>query len=348
MDRDEALHENIHARLDAAEERRRPSPFPDLPGRLKLSPIDGSTDGSSCDVFINYRHDDEGWAAITVADALSQRLGRSRVFLDSRSIGLGQSFDETLMDGVRRSAVLIVMIGRRWSERPLLDRLADPEDWVRREILEARATDTRIIPVLVDRSHPLDEGLLPAELAFLAHLQHAQIQHAHHQRDLEALVAVVADLLAPGDPPCARPADMSGAERTRTAFDDLLRQILPAAQQGWGNRGRLVELALSLLTGADRLVYLAPARLDGRPNGSATVLVTGTDVVVADVDERFRVAGLIRFPRNTVVGVELIRRRRAGVLPTADAEIHTASGDVVVLLGLLREQGQQLVQHLRP
>jgi TIR domain len=85
-------------------------------------------------VFVNYRHDDTGWAARLLADALRRPLGSaSSVFLDNRSIALGEAFAEALQDGVRRSAVLVVLIGPRWDEPPLGDRLADPEDRVRRE-----------------------------------------------------------------------------------------------------------------------------------------------------------------------------------------------------------------------
>ena len=68
-----------------------------------------------CGVFVNYRRDDTGWAAKLLADALRRRLGpsSSNVFLDNRSIDLGEAFAEALKDGVRRSAVLVVLIGPR-------------------------------------------------------------------------------------------------------------------------------------------------------------------------------------------------------------------------------------------
>lgn|GEM_PF-2919950 len=87
-------------------------------------------------MFVNYRRDDTGWAANLLADALRQRLGSSaEVFLDNRSISLGEAFAEALEDGVRRSAVLVVLIGPRWDQPPLVGRLFDPRDWVRKEIL---------------------------------------------------------------------------------------------------------------------------------------------------------------------------------------------------------------------
>jgi len=97
--------------------------------------------------------------------------------------------------------------------------------------------------------------------------------------------------------------------------DAFLDQILPPAQQAGGNRERLLGPCMSLLTSRDRLVDLAPARLPGRPNGSAVVILTETDVVIADVDTRVRIAGEIRFPRATIVRAEVVPTRRP--LPAA-------------------------------
>jgi len=79
-------------------------------------------------VFVNYRRADTGWAAKLLAEALRRRLGSSsEVFLDTRSIKLGEAFAEALDDGLRRCAVLVVLIGPRWDEPPLVHRLAEPK-----------------------------------------------------------------------------------------------------------------------------------------------------------------------------------------------------------------------------
>jgi hypothetical protein len=86
-------------------------------------------------VFVSYRRADTGWAAKLLVEALRGRLSStSDVFLDTRSIKLGEAFAEALEDGLRRSAVLVLLIGPRWDEAPLVQRLTDPKDWVRREV----------------------------------------------------------------------------------------------------------------------------------------------------------------------------------------------------------------------
>ena len=65
----------------------RPGPDP----RVSLRNV--AQDPAERGVFVNYRRTDTGWAASVVTDALRRRLGPSaEVFLDNRSIGLGESF----------------------------------------------------------------------------------------------------------------------------------------------------------------------------------------------------------------------------------------------------------------
>jgi hypothetical protein len=293
-------------------------------------------------VFVSYRRADTGWAAIVVAGVLQRRLGQSsEVFLDNRSIGLGQAFARALEDGVRRSAVFVVLIGPLWDEPPLVDRLTDPEDWVRKEILLAEDCRAAIIPVLVDREDVPAANSLPEELRFLPGLQVGRIRQ-YNDRDPDVFAERVANLMPTPAASVAASAPES-VERTRSALEDLLRRILPPAQQWIGNRDRLVDLALAVLGPDDRLIFLAPGRINDGPRGSSTVLLTGSDVTVVEVDESFLVSGEIRFPRGRV--------RRVQVVPTlplfADALIQTTAGDTVRLQGLFRDQAQQLADHLR-
>jgi hypothetical protein len=232
--------------------------------------------------------------------------------------------------------VLLALVGSRWDTT----RLHDSADWVRREILLARANGARIVPVLVDGATLPPDPTLPKELRFLAALQHAELRQAHPD-EVDVLADRIAALLPDGRGTTAPVA--SGVEPLRPALDTFLRSVLPPAQQWSGNRDRLVDLALAVLGHHDRLVFVAPARIHGGPRGSATVFVTTTDILVVEVGEDFRVRGEIRFPRSLI--------RRVEVVPTlplfADAVVHTAAGDEVRLQGLFRDQARQLADHLR-
>jgi hypothetical protein len=284
-------------------------------------------------VFVSCRREDTGWAANALTEALRRRAGASCVFLDNSSIALGAVFAEVIEDAVRRSAVLVVLVGPGWDTA----RLPDPRDWVRREILLAHECGTRIVPVLVDRDDlPPD---LPAELSFLTGLQHDVVRQSH-PRDVDVLADQIAALL-PGEPTPAAGED--GVPVERAALGRFLRRHLPAAQQWSGNRDRLVNLGLAVLAPRDHLTFAALARIHDGPPGSATVFVTRTDVVVVEVGEDFLVRGEIRFPRALVRRVELVP-----TLPLfADAVVHTTAGDAVRLQGLFRGQAAHLADHLR-
>ena len=277
-----------------------------------------------------------------VAEALRRRLGwSSDVFIDNQSIGPGQPFAQVLEDGVRRSAVLLALIGQHWTEPPFIHRLFTTDDWVRREILLAQNHEAIVVPVLVDRERLPSTAALPTELQFLTGLQALKIRRANPE-DLEALADRIATLVPPGCQGTSVRASL-GVEIARAAVENLLKRTLPPAQQWSGNRDRLVDLVLALLGKDDRLVYLVPARLKGRPRGSATMILTNRDIVVAEVDESFRIICEIRFPRDYV--------RRVEVVPTlplfADVIVHPTAGDPVQLLGLFRDQARRLADHLR-
>jgi hypothetical protein len=283
-------------------------------------------------VFISYRRADTGRAANALANAFQRRIGRDQVFLDSSSIDLGHAVGGVIESAVRRSELVIPLLGLHWD----VQRLHNPNDWVRREILLASNQGKRILPVLVDRDSGPAEAALPNDLRFLAGLEPSLIRQAYPE-DFEDLAeaitgrtAALSDLLA------------VGVKRDRKSVDRLLRQLLPRPQQWSGNRDRLVELALAVLGRDDRLVFLAPARLESRPPGSAAVLITGSHVIVVDVDEDFLIHGEIRVPRSLV--------RRIEVVPTlplfADVILHS-DGRPRKLMGLFRNQAYELADHLR-
>ena len=114
-------------------------------------------------LFINYRKKDTEAAAKALREWLATEFrhdGPLTVFLDSESIGLGEKWPRRLRREVRRSDVVLALIGDQWlrvkdpdTDKPRLD---DPEDWVRLEL--ATAISARrwfrparlVIPVLVN------------------------------------------------------------------------------------------------------------------------------------------------------------------------------------------------------
>lgn len=145
------------------------------------------------DVFINYRTGDEESAATLIERDLSARFGPEKIFRASRSIEAGEAFPERILGAVHGSRALLAVIGRRWADMTGADGrklLEDNEDWVRRELLEARKFNVRIIPVLVgDPSLRLGRLELPAELSWMRHLQYRHFNN----RDADANLNRIAD-----------------------------------------------------------------------------------------------------------------------------------------------------------
>ncbi|MFC9285916.1 toll/interleukin-1 receptor domain-containing protein [Streptomyces sp. NPDC057052] len=148
------------------------------------------------DVFINYRTGDGDKTAALIDQELSRRFGRDRVFRASKSIAPGRGYPDALLAGVRRSSLLLAVVGPDWTN--FQARLRDPEDWVRKEILEAFDCGIPVIPVLDGRkTDRLNKADLPDELAQLADLQSVPFDTHDTETGLKRLGDMAAEL-APG------------------------------------------------------------------------------------------------------------------------------------------------------
>ncbi|GGP96330.1 hypothetical protein BKA00_003975 [Actinomadura coerulea] len=141
-------------------------------------------------VFVNYRTGDGDEAAALLERGLSDRFGREKIFRATTSISPGRSYPEELLNAVRHSVVMLAVIGPGWARDP---RLREEDDWVRREILEARASGATVIPVLKGRTtERLKAADLPSELKCLAEIQSLRLD----PRDCEGDLRHIGDFLA--------------------------------------------------------------------------------------------------------------------------------------------------------
>lgn len=141
-------------------------------------------------VFINYRGSDSAWAVMLDRE-LTRQFGPDRVFQASRSIPAGADFTEWIMDHLRRSSVLLAIIGPDWyaaTDRSGRRRLLEEEDWVRREIAAAFTLGIPVIPVLVDKAPRLDSTELPTEIARLARCQYLRLHYRNAVYDVARLI----------------------------------------------------------------------------------------------------------------------------------------------------------------
>ena len=149
-------------------------------------------------IFLSYRREDTAGHAGRLRDALVERFGPGRVFMDLESIRGGDDFVETLEKAVASCAVVVVLIGRQWLSAPGKDgqrRLDDPHDFVRLEVEAALKRGVRVIPALVQGAVMPGEDVLPAPLAKLARRNAVEISDLRWDYDVGRLVEVIEETL---------------------------------------------------------------------------------------------------------------------------------------------------------
>jgi hypothetical protein len=143
-------------------------------------------------VFISYRGDDSNGYAVLLYLALARRFGRAAVFLDSASLAPGCDFAGELVTKVRQAAVVFAVIGSRWlaaTDAQGRRRIDNPGDWIRRELAEAFAAKTAVVPVLLDGAELPPGAELPADVAALSRCHYRRLRHRDALADLARLAA---------------------------------------------------------------------------------------------------------------------------------------------------------------
>lgn len=173
-------------------------------------------------VFVNYRVRDQPGYATLLHRELAARFGGGRVFLASRSVRPGDDFVEGVFDTLRRSGVLLAVIGPDWLR--LLP--GGDTDWVHREIGEAFARRIRVIPVLVEDTELPAEHELPADIATLARCQYVRLRHYSIESDM----ALLLDELERTVPELGtQPPDITTRRLFRVAQSECVLGVIPGS-----------------------------------------------------------------------------------------------------------------------
>ena len=177
------------------------------------------------DVFINYRTGDGDKTAALIEQALSQRFGSERIFRASKSIPPGAAFPQELIGNLRRSAVLLAVIGERWAESA---KLKEEDDWVRREIVQALDWGITVLPVLEGRrTDRLRAADLPAQLTPLVEVQSLRLDLHNADADLQRIGDAIADLvpaLKSADRAAPRPDEPGSTHNTAREVHGTIAQ----------------------------------------------------------------------------------------------------------------------------
>jgi hypothetical protein len=141
---------------------------------------------SAYDVFISYRRGDGAEVARLIRYALMDR--GLKVFLDVENLGSGH-FDEKLLETIAVTPHFILVLSR-----DTLTRCHEPEDWVRREILQALNNAKNIVPIMAD-DFAFDTASLPQELKVLQ--RHNGLKYNHEY--FEAMIGRLLEYLGHAD-----------------------------------------------------------------------------------------------------------------------------------------------------
>lgn len=234
-------------------------------------------------IFICYRRTDEPFAAALTASILEDVLGADEVFLDTLYLRRRGPFERALLDAVRNCRTVLAVVGAGWDSPANLARLAQPTDWVRRELLDASASGTPIVPVFVGRSTP--QAVSGLELTF--DQRYLTVDPNRPDRVEEELCRLLGITGSTG---------RDGRARTERAALALLRHVLPRPQRSMANDLTVARCVASELGGREWLRFVTTGNLPGEPNGSAVMYVTRTAVGVARLSENLDSHPVIRLP----------------------------------------------------
>ncbi|WP_439381388.1 toll/interleukin-1 receptor domain-containing protein [Amycolatopsis lexingtonensis] len=125
-------------------------------------------------VFISYRRSDSAEFVVPLSRLLTERYGTRNVFVDTESIALGEDFRAELVTALRRTDLVLAVIGPGWLVAHADDgsrRLDDPDDSVRLELETALAARLPVVPLLVGGAALPEPDDLPTSLRPLHFLQ---------------------------------------------------------------------------------------------------------------------------------------------------------------------------------
>lgn len=139
-------------------------------------------------IFVSYRRGGAGiWAARQIAGSLEDCCGAHTVFCDTRSIQPSSEWESEILSALETSKVLVALLDSSW----LSPRLADPSDWVRREIELALERRLLIVPIVIDGGAMPNPNELPGSLAPISRVQ-AFFIDARSESVLDASLKAVA------------------------------------------------------------------------------------------------------------------------------------------------------------
>ncbi|NEQ49185.1 MAG: TIR domain-containing protein [Leptolyngbya sp. SIO3F4] len=149
---------------------------------------------------MSYRLSDSDRGAGRIYERLCRDFQRDNIFKDQASIKGGSSFGDVIEQAISDAQVMLVIMGPTWltATGAAGAGIANPEDWVRREIELALKLDKPIIPVLLEGAKMPLLDQLPASLQALTERNGVAVDITNDRRfgnDMDDLVGRLEELI---------------------------------------------------------------------------------------------------------------------------------------------------------
>jgi formylglycine-generating enzyme required for sulfatase activity len=144
-------------------------------------------------IFLSYRRSDSRGYTNAIYTLLELHFGSKQIFMDVDTLIPGVDFVQALEEAVEACDIFLAVIGPRWEnikDAKGLNRLANPEDFVRIEVAHALRRGIPVIPILVDGAQVPSSENLPDNLKPLAR-RHTFVIGDHLRTDVQRLINVI-------------------------------------------------------------------------------------------------------------------------------------------------------------
>lgn len=141
-------------------------------------------------VFICHRNDETESYADRLHDRFIAALPGVRVFQNADSLRFGTDFPEKIATTIRKTDVVVVMIGETWLSKDEKGnrRLDDPRDYVRLQVAAALRERKLVVPCLVEGAQMPRPDDLPSGIIGLADKHGFQVSHTNFRPATEQLM----------------------------------------------------------------------------------------------------------------------------------------------------------------
>lgn len=131
-------------------------------------------------IFISYQRADSQHAAGRLNTLLALNAAIDSVFFDRTSIGIARRWKDALLDEIKRTDVVLAVIGPSWNT----ERLYNDDDQVRFELRTAHGLGKLFVPVIVDGGEIPQKSRLPEDIRWLVDWQAFKIHLETFDRDV--------------------------------------------------------------------------------------------------------------------------------------------------------------------